>query len=324
VIGGLEGDSVVAFSKIWQDYQQDPMMQVMTHSIFMILTLWVVAKGVRHGLERASRIMLPLLFLSLLILAMYGATTLGFSEAWHFLFTPNFKIINADIVISALGHAFFTLAVGASALLVYGIYAPEDVSLPGTIFTIAWLDVAVALLAGMAIFPFVFTYHLPVTSGPGLMFQILPVAFSHVHHAWFLGPLFFSLLLFAAWTSSLSLAEPLVIYLIEVHHRSRRQASIAVGLLSWTLGLLSAFSENIFSHVVILHRSLFLLITDTATNFLLPVGGFGIILFTGYVLKREALARAMNLSGRWFWIWYGIMRTLTPLAIIAILIGKAW
>jgi NSS family neurotransmitter:Na+ symporter len=279
---------------------------------------------VRRGLERASRLMLPLLLLSLVMLAIYSAGTAGFREALHFLFAPNFKIISPEIVISALGHAFFTLAVGASALLVYGIYAPEEVSLPGTILTIACLDVGVALLAGMAIFPFVFTYHLPVTSGPGLMFEILPVAFSHVAHAWFLAPLFFLLLLFAAWTSSISLAEPLVIYLMEVYHQSRRNAAIMVGLLAWGLGLFSAFSANIFAHVVILHRSLFLFITDVATNVLLPVGGLGIILFTGYVLQRQPLARAMNLSGRWFWVWYGLMRTVTPLAIIAIFMGQAW
>jgi NSS family neurotransmitter:Na+ symporter len=188
--------------------------------------------------------------------------------------------------------------------------------------TIVTLDVLVAILAGMAIFPIVFAHHLPPGEGPGLMFEILPIAFSSIAGGQFFGSLFFILLLFAAWTSSISIAEPLVILLTERKNLSRLHASIIVGVFSWLLGLASLFSFNVWRDFKVFHEwTIFSAITDLSTNILLPLGGLGFALFAGWIMAKKTTAKELQMNSILFNIWWYLIRYVAPLGIILIIVN---
>jgi len=322
ITGTFTGMNASLVQQQWTGFLSTPWPMLLWNSIFMWMTLWVVARGVQGGLEKASRIMMPALFGILIILVGYATSTTGFIPAVHFLFDVNFSKITADVVIAAMGHAFFTLAIGAGCMLVYGAYLPNNTRLASTVVIIAGLDVLVALLAGLAIFPIVFTHHLSPQGGPGLMFEILPIAFAKMGGGAFFGSLFFLLLLFAAWTSSISLAEPLVILLMERANLKRKTASFIVGITAWTMGIASILSFNVWQHVKLLgHWNIFAIITDLATNIMLPVGGFLIAIFAGWFMLKPT-AKELSIKRRWiFSTWLFLVRFIAPIGILIIIIS---
>ncbi len=312
---GLDPETVLLQ---WKFFLANPYTLIFWHSIFISLTLWVVAKGVKKGLERASNIMMPGLFCILILLVIYGATVGNFQAAFDFLFKPSLYEINANAVIYALGHAFFTLAIGAGTMLVYGSYLPKDTRLASSVCIIALLDVLVALCSGLAIFSLVFAYGLSPEGGPGLMFKVLPIAFAKMPAGQWIGGLFFLLLWFAAWTSSISMAEPLVVLLVERAHLSRNQASLLIGVLCWCLGLLALLSFNVWENFKIFGQfTIFEAMADFTTNIILPVGGILFTLFAGWiVLPKEAKRGLMMDSDLLFRIWQILVRYVAPIGII--------
>ena len=222
-------------NRIFADLVSDPERLLAWHTIFMLVTMIVVARGVKNGLEKVVTFLMPLLFVLLIIIVMYAMTTGYFMEGIRFLFTPG--TIDRDGVLIAMGHAFFTLSLGMGAIMVYGSYLSEEYSIAQASILIALADTAVALLAGMAIFPIVFANGLEPDAGPGLIFQILPIAFGHMQGGTLVGVVFFILLLFAAWTSAISLIEPAVAYLVENKGVNRIYASVWIGGLTWFVGL---------------------------------------------------------------------------------------
>jgi len=320
--GAFNNLNASQITQIWHDFLASPLELLLWHSVFMIMTLWVVARGVHNGLEKASRIMMPALFVILIILDGYATSTGHFAEGVKFLFAFDFHKITTEVIISAMGHAFFTLAIGAGAMLVYGSYLDKDVRLGSAVVTIAALDVLVAILAGLAIFPIVFAYNLPLQEGPGLMFEVLPIAFAKMGGGQFFGGLFFLLLLFAAWTSSISLAEPLVVLLSERYLNSRLKASFVVGGVAWTLGIGSVLSFNVWQKKLIFgHWNFFGAITDLSTNILLPIGGLAFAIFAGWLLNKETTAEALSFSKPFlFQLWLIATRYIAPLGIFIILL----
>jgi neurotransmitter:Na+ symporter, NSS family len=283
----------------------------------------VVARGVRSGLEKAVRILMPLLFAILVILVGYAMNTGHFEQGLRFLFRPDFSKLSADGVLIAMGHAFFTLSLGMGAIMVYGSYLPEKASIAGTTFTIALLDTLVAILAAVAIFPIVFANGLEPGAGPGLIFQTMPIAFGQMPGGILFGTLFFVLLVFAAWTSAISLIEPAVAWLVENHGYRRLTAAILVGVLSWCLGLLTVFSFNLLENFMPLgflagfqDKTFFGLFDYLTANIMLPLGGLLIAIFAGWVLQREASVDELRLGdGLLYRGWYYLIRYLTPLAV---------
>ena len=309
---------------IWQNLLAKPSVMLIYHSSFMALTVWVVAHGVQKGLEKAAKMMMPALFGILIILVGYAASTPGFNQGVEFLFHFDWTHITPDIAISALGHAFFTLAVGAGCILVYGAYLTDNARIGPTVVIITALDVFVAILSGLAIFPLVFTYHLAPAAGPGLMFETLPIAFAQMGGGFWFGLLFFFLLLFAAWTSSISLVEPLAALLIQRFNFKRWPACICVGITAWALGLLTIFSFNLLhSFKPFWHRNIFNLVTDIATNILLPLGGLGFTCFVAYCVPKKVLLNSLKFQYRFsFNCWYFAIRYITPIGILIILLGS--
>lgn len=315
-----------AIEETWKHFLSNPSTLILWHSFFMLMTLWVVAKGVRNGIERATTFMMPALFVILIVLTIYCAMVGDLKSAFDFLIKPDFAEVNANTVIYALGHAFFTLAVGCGTMLVYGAYSPSDTRIGSSVVIIALLDVLVAMLSGITIFSLVFKYHLVPEGGPGLMFKVLPIAFSQMPGGQWIGGLFFILLWFAAWAAALSMAEPLVVLLMERAKFSRVKACIWIGILCWSLGLLALFSFNIWSDIKLFGRfTFFEAMADLATNIVLPLGGAFFALFAGWALHPQESKQGLLLkSWKLFKIWRVLVRYVAPIGILIVLFWNLW
>ena len=309
--GQFSGSDATTIQALFSSLQHSPAQQLFWHTAFMGLTLWIVGRGVKGGLEWAVRWLMPALFIILILLVAYAMSSGAYQQGLHFLFYADFSKITADVVLTAMGHAFFTLSLGMGAIMVYGAYLPKSVSISQTTCLIAVADTAVALLAGIAIFPLVFANQLAPSAGPGLIFQTLPLAFGQMPGGWLFGVLFFVLLVLAALTSSISLIEPTVAWLIERYDIDRPKACIWAGVPCWLLGVVVVFS---FNHDGKLFESLDYL----TANIMLPLGGMGIAVFAGWCMKQQTLASELKLSDALFAAWHTLIRYLAPAAVFLV------
>ena len=292
---------------------------ILWHSIFTFLTVWVVARGVNHGLEQANKILMPSLFAILLVILAYSMVQGNFAQALQFMFTPDFSRITPVAALSALGHAFFSLSLGMGVVMVYGSYLQKHISIARTSILIAVADTAVGLLVGLAIFALVFANQLEPSEGPGLIFQTLPIAFGTMWGGQYIGALFFVLVAFAAWTSSISLIEPAVAWITENSAISRQRAAWLVGLCGWALGLSVVLSFNRWQHVELAFGlGIFDTLDKLTTAILLPLGGLLMAIFAGWFMRTEHVQEELGLQAKTYRIWRFIIRYLSPLAILAI------
>ncbi|XKH60266.1 sodium-dependent transporter [Halomonas sediminis] len=298
----------------------NPGLLVFNHSLFLFMTMSVVAAGVAKGLERLNNLLMPLLYILLLLLAGYAATTEGFGPALAWLFVPAFDAVTLSVVLHAMGHAFFTLAVGACALMAYGAYMPEEQSLPKAAATIAVLDISVALIAGIAIFSVVFAQGMDPAEGPGLMFVTLPIAFSHLPWGAVWLSAFFLLLLLATWTSAINLAEPMVATLEGLGWK-RGMASVAVGSGVWLVGVVAAMSFSVLADFrPLFGRNVFELVSSIPPDIFLPLGGMLIAIFAAWIMPQAAAAEALGSSERMFRLWRLVVRWVSiPLTLVVLL-----
>ena len=314
--GSFLNADATAIKQLFDDFVASPVQLVFWHSLFMLATMLIVARGINNGLERAVRFLMPSLFVLLMLLVAYAMTTGSYDKGVSFLFTPDFSKLTANGVLTAMGHAFFTLSLGMGAIMVYGSYLPKDVSITKTVFLIAGTDTAVALLAGIAIFPIVFASGLEIASGPGLIFQTLPIAFGNMTGGWLFGILFFVMLVFAALSSSISLIEPAVAWLVENKNMSREQACIWSGLLTWLLGFGTIFSFNIWSGFKIFDRTIFQLLDYLTANLLLPIGGFCIAVFAGWIMSRQHTEQELDMPNALsYQVWKFLSCFVSPIAV---------
>lgn len=323
--GIFEGATADGVGNIFGQFISDPERLLAWHTIFMVMTIVVVSRGVRHGLEKAVIYMMPALFILLLVMVGYAMNSGAFLEGVEFLFQPDFSAISANGVLIAMGHAFFTLSLGMGAIMVYGSYLPQKTSIAGATIFIALADTAVALLAGLAIFPIVFANGLAPGMGAGLVFETLPIAFGQMPAGAFFGALFFILVVFAAWSSSISLIEPAITWLVENRGMKRLNAAIWTGLFSWLVGIGSILSFNVWSgeDYQVLGKTFFDLLDYIAANVMLPLGGLFIALFAGWMMKREASAEEFAMGGNgWFYgLWRLVIRYVTPVAVILVFLN---
>jgi len=299
----------------------EPWQLLFLHSLFSFMTAFVVARGVKAGLEKAVVILMPALFLLLTILVGYAATTGYFMQSLDFLFKADFSKLTANSILTALGHAFFTLSLGMGAIMMYGSYMPNNASIAKTTLIIALMDTLVALMAGMAMFPLVFANGLEVGSGPGLLFITLPIAFGEIFAGSFFGTLFFILVVFAAWTSSISLIEPGTAYLTENTRLKRSTAAYLISFIAWLLGVAVVLSFNTWSFSfpfagTVKTDGLFDLLDILTSTFMLPLGGLAIAIFAGWVMRTEFAFQELNLSNKWFNNWYFTIRWISPALVI--------
>ncbi|WP_439634493.1 sodium-dependent transporter [Glycocaulis sp.] len=279
------------------------------HTAFMIVTVGIVSLGVTKGIERAVTILMPLFFTMLLALVIYAAFTADMSAALAYLFTPDFSEIGPQTFLAALGQAFFSIGVGSAIMITYGSYLPRTDNLAGSATIITGADTLVAIVAGLAIFPFVFAFALDPAAGPALFFQTLPSAFAQMPAGQYVGTAFFVLAFIAALTSSISLLQVVVAFAEEHTDFGRTGSAVFFGVIIWLVGCGAAFSGGFFDLLDTLSGSVFL-----------PLGGLLIAVFTGWVvarsLMRHELAGASNLV---FNIWRFLIRFLVPIAVFLIL-----
>lgn len=306
-------------AEIFDSLLRNPGQLLAMHSLFMALTVVVVSMGVQSGLERAVKFLMPALFILLLIMVGYAMSTDGFEEGVYYLFYPDWSKLSAEGFLVALGQAFFSLSLGMGAIMVYGSYLPDDASIASTSVTIALVDTLVAIMAGLAIFPLVFAYGLETGSGPGLIFVTLPIAFGQMPYGQVFGTGFFILLLFAAWTSSISLLEPAVAWLVENRGISRARSAAIAGLIAWTLGIGSVLSFNLWQDYKLFDKTYFDIMDYVTSNILLPFGGILIAIFTAWLMSRKAVVAELGLGeGFLFQAWLFAVRYVAPIGMMII------
>ncbi len=302
----------------------DPERLLAWHTLFMVMTMGVVARGVKSGLEQAVRVLMPALLFMLLFLVVFGSSTGKTYDAFLFLFAPDFSALTASGVLEAMGHAFFTLSLGMGAIMIYGSYLPSSVPIVRTSILIAVMDTVTALLAGLAIFPIVLANDLALGAGPGLIFQTLPIAFGQMPAGVLFGTIFFLLLVVAAWTSSISLIEPAVAWLVESMSMQRLRAAVWAGIVAWLLGIVTVLSFSLWAFEFEFggktrSNGLFDVFDILTSGIMLPLGGVAITLFAARVMKREVLVDELGgKDNTGFKIWYLLIRYVTPVAVLLV------
>ncbi len=287
------------------------------HSVVMISTIGVVSLGVEKGLERAVYYLFPAMLALLLILVGYSMSTGYFQEGVSFLFHPKMSKLTSTGILVAVGHAFFTLSIATGSIMMYGAYLPRHISILKTSMYIAGFDTLIALLAGLAIFPVVFAHGLPPSAGPGLIFQSLPLSFGHMPYGMFIGTVFFIMLVFAAFTSAISLLEPSVAWLMDTFHLSRRKAALFSGVAIWILSLITVFSFNRWQHVTLFKLNPFDLLDMLTANIMLPLGGLLVAIFAAWKFKGARHELELR-EGPLFRLWQFCLGVIAPIAIITV------
>lgn len=322
--GVFAGVTAAGARSIFADLISDPENMLGWHTVFMVMTSVVVARGVRAGLEQAVKLLVPSLFLILLLLMGYAGWGGGLEAAVWYLFTPDFEAITADGVLLAMGHAFFTLSLGLGAIMIYGAYLPAEVSIAGASIKVALLDTLMAIMAGLVVFPILFANGLSSGEGPGLIFQTLPVAFGQMQGGGVFGTLFFILLLLVAWSSSISLMEPAVAWLTEHRRCGRGSAAIVVGTLVWLLGIAVLMSFGNWSFEFnfggdIRNHGLFDILDISTSGFLVPLGAVVLALLVGHLLPLELLVAELGgRRGFGFRLWYFLIRYMAPAGVFLV------
>ncbi len=320
--GAFANIDAAGVGEIFSSLSGDWLKTSFWHSLFMLMTLVVVSKGVERGLERAVRILMPALVALLLLLLGYSMIAGDFAAGLRFMFEPKFSELTQAGALSALGHAFFTLSVGMGAVMAYGAYLPSETSIMKTSIAVVCADTAIAILAGLVIFPIVFANGLDPATGPGLIFQSLPLAFGQLPGGIVIAVLFFLLLTFAAWTSAISLMEPAVAWLIEARDISRRRAAWMIGGTIWVLGFFSVWSFNILADFKIFGRTVFDNLDFLTSNIMLPLGGLAIVVFAGWVMCRNSSSDELDPeAGAGYRAWRFSARYIAPVAVVLIFLN---
>tara|TARA_B100000035_G_scaffold305662_1_gene306760 strand:- start:977 stop:2317 length:1341 start_codon:yes stop_codon:yes gene_type:complete len=321
---GLENPSNYSTS-YFSSFSASPLKLILWHSIFIFFTCLIVGYGVIKGIGRSVSILMPVFFIFITLIAIYSSMIGDIDSTLFFLFNPNFSALTPQVIISAMGQAFFSLSIGMGAIMAYGAYIPENQLIGKTVLSIILLDTFVALIAGIAIFPIVFSNSdLTVNAGPSLIFETLPVAFYSLPYGSFFSVLFFVLLSIAALSSSISLLEPFTAWMEEKIKTERRFIVFILGLLIWAIGLGSIFSFNIWSEIKFFGLNFLEGLDYLTNNIMLPVGGFFIALLTGWILPKHFLRENLNLEKSIFKILYFCLRYVSIGAILLIFLYSAF
>ncbi len=300
------------------------------HTVFFALVMGIVIQGVRRGIEKASKIMMPILLSILIILIIRGMTLEGASKGLAFLWVPDWSKITGQAILIALGHAFFTLSLGMGAMLTYGSYMSKQDNVVSSAALIVFLDTLIAIMAGVAIFTAVFASGLDPAAGPGLIFQTLPAVFATMPGGVYFSFLFFLLLAIAALTSAISLLEVVVAYFVDEKGWSRKGAVLVFGGVIFLLGVPSALSFNLMADMKLFDKTFFDIVDFIASNVLLPFGGLMIAIFVGWIWSRTAVMAAVmegaeSLFENYPWfetLWFVFLKFIAPILIALVLLNS--
>lgn len=318
---------------MFSSFTQDAVATVFLHLVFMGITAWVVMGGIKEGIERTTTFLMPVLFLILVILAIRSVTLPGAGEGLRFYLSPDFSKINVGVVVAALGQAFFSLSLGMGAMITYGSYLSDRENLVSSAFYVCFADLGIAVLAGFVIFPALFSVPgLEPTAGPGLIYVVLPNIFNAIPLGQIFGLGFYILLAIAALTSSISLLEVMVAYLIDQRGISRRKAAAGAAALAFIVGIPSALGNGAVAFLTNLETPFFstpvvgfLGIADFLFGkVLLIVGAFFICLFIAWKWGIQHALEEIRKGNAGFGlapIWVILIRWVCPVAIFIIFVG---
>lgn len=314
--GEFNGVDAATSEQIFGTLLSSPWELLFYHSVFIAVTVFIVAKGVNEGLEKATKVLMPGLFILMMILLGYSLSLDAFDQGFDFLFTFDMSKISGESFVIALGHSFFTLSLGLGAMMAYGAYMPAHASIGSTVLTVAALDTLVALVSGLIIFPIVFANGLEPGAGPGLMFQTLPLAFGQMPGGTIFGAMFFLLVSFAAWSSAISLLEPVVSWGTESTQLSRKHIAIGLGIFAWFMGIGSVLSFNAWADITLFGRTFFDNLDFLTANILLPLGGLLIALFVGWFFNKQDCIEEIRMGESIvFQVWMWTIKVVSPLAV---------
>lgn len=324
--GTLAGKTASAFKLDFENFSTGIVRPIGWTVAFIALTHFIIISGVKKGIERASKVMMPLLFLILVALCIRSVTLPNAEKGLFFLFRPDFSKITSSVVLSAMGQAFFSLSIGMGCLITYSSYFKKDTNLQNTALQVTILDTLVAILAGVMIFPAVFSFGIAPTAGPELVFITLPNVFEQLPFGWLWSAIFFILLALAALTSTISLHEVSTAYVHEEYHISRQKAAWFVSGGVLILGILSSLSFGILKDFTIFGMIFFDALDYFTAKIMLPLGGMLICIFAGRRVDRKILKAELTNEGtlpfHFFNTYVFFMKYIAPVAIGIIFLNE--
>ena len=324
--GSLEGKNATDFADEFTAFSTGVFRPILWTVVFIALTHIIIISGVKEGIERASKVMMPMLFLILIALCVRSITLPGASEGLTFLFNPDFSKINSSVVLSAMGQAFFSLSIGMGCLITYASYFGKQTNLQTTALQVTILDTLVAVLAGVMIFPAVFSFGIEPTTGPELVFITLPNVFEQLPFGNIWSFVFFVLLALAALTSTISLHEVSTAYVHEEYHISRKKAAIIVSVGVTIVGILCSLSMGVLKSYTLFGLNFFNLLDFVTAKIMLPLGGMMICIFTAKrvdkLLLKEEVTNHGTIRFYFFNTYAFFVKYIAPIAIGLIFLNE--
>lgn len=320
--GGIIKDGA-DYGELFGAITSSPQMGLLGLLIFLLINVVVLSSGIKKGIEKANKYLMPLLFIFFIILVIRSLTLEGAMEGVRFFLSPDFSNMTREAILYALGQSFFSLAVGFSCMVTYSSYLDKKESIPGSASTVVIMNIFVSLLAGLAIFPVVFSFGIEPADGPGLLFIVLPAAFSQMPLGGLFLSLFLLLFLFATLTSSFSLLEIIISAFTEGQRRSRPKVAFISGIIVFIAAIPAALSSGVLEHVQLFDKTIFDLTDYLVSNIMLPIGCFFIAIFITYRMDKKLVAAEFNSerSPVAFQIWKGLMRWVVPFVIAIVFLN---
>ncbi len=325
VVNSFSGQTPDQLTSMFEGFKASIFRPILWQLLFMSLTAWIVIAGVKQGIEKYAKILMPILLLLIIVMDIRAVTLTGAKEGVEFLFRPDFSKLDTNSVLEALGQAFFSLSIGMGTLVTYGSYINKRENLVNTAISVSATDTIIAILAGIAIFPAVFAFGIEPNAGPDLIFRTLPNIFMQLPGGYFFSLLFFVLLVVAALTSSISVLEVVVAYFTEELGMLRKPATILAAASITALGILSTLSWGVLSSFELFEQNIFGILDFTASSVLLPIGGLFIVIFLGWYLGKKAVKQEISSRGlfkvRLVSLFVFIIKFLAPIAIALVFLN---
>lgn len=329
--GQFVGKSSADFVTMFQQFSQNPFRPLIWLTVFMLLTYFVIVKGVQKGIERSSKVLMPLLFLLVVVLAVCSVMLPGAEKGIEFLLTPDFSKVTPDVFLGAMGQAFFSLSLGMGCLSTYASYFGKETRLGHTAMSVGLIDTCVAVLAGLIIFPAAFSVGIEPDAGPSLIFITLPNVFQQAFSgvpalAYICSILFYILLALAALTSTISLHEVSTAFLHEKFHFTRKKAACIITVCCWLIGIVSSLALGDWSGYTIAGMNLFDALDFLTAKIMLPLGGMFAAIFVGWVIDRRIVRGEVTnygtLKAPYYPVYLFILKFIAPIGITLIFLNE--
>ncbi len=329
LLNGFRGKSSAEITNMFDTFRGGTFRPILWFLIFMFMTAWIVVSGIRKGIEKYTKVLMPFLFVLIIVMDIRAVTLPGAAEGLKFLFRPDFSKISAETILEALGQGFFSLSIGMGTLITYGSYINKKERLGNAALNVTLADTLIAVLAGIAIFPAVFAFGIAPGEGTGLVFKTLPLIFQEMPGGYIFSIIFFLLLAIAALTSTISVLEVIVAFFSEELKISRKAATILASVAVGVLGIFAAGSWGWFEGVHLKNQNFFGILDFTTANILLPLGGFFIVIFVGWFMGSERVKAELSnngsVSASYLPVFVFLVRFVAPLAIALVFMnGLGW